>query len=224
VDSGGVAGSSSGGIGATGGSGGAGGASGGAQGGSGGAVCASPQSLDIVPDADSYIASNQPSTQHGTEDFVELTPNSNRRTLLRFALPNALSSESVIESATLELTVSENQDFAETIVAHRMNRLWEESLVTWDTAAEGVSWSVGGGDFEVLGSAATNVELTTAVGAKVSFDLTDDVRGFLAGGANQGWLVKVNDQTGQNSDRVRFASRESTRAADRPKLVLSYCP
>lgn len=225
---GGSAGASSGGTGATGGSGGssggAGGASGSAQGGSGGVVCASSASVELVADADAYIASNQPSTEHGTEELLELNPNGNRRALLRFVLPSSVTNESVIESATLVLTISENKDFAETLVAYRLNRLWEESLVTWDTAEEGVTWSLGGGDFEVLGSAATNVELTAAVGGKVSFDLTDDVRGFLSGGVNQGWLVKVNEQSGQNSDRLRFASREATRAADRPKLMISYCP
>lgn len=206
------------------GSGGAGGNSGAAQGGSGGVVCASPQTLELDAEADAFVASNQPATTHGAEDMLELSPNGSRRVVARFALASALGSASAIQSARLDLTVIENKDFAETLVAHRLTRVWDEGLVTWDTAEEGVSWTVPGGDFEILGSAATSVELTTGVGAKVSFDLTDEIRGFLDGTQNEGWLVKVNAQTGQNSDRLRFASRESARIDDRPKLVISFCP
>jgi hypothetical protein len=204
-------------------SGGLAGTSGSAQGGTSGAACAEPVDAELVAAADAFVASNQPSTMHGVADFLELDPNGVRRVILRFTLPSPLSTTSVIVSAKLELTVSENKDFAETLVAHRLNRAWDEELVTWNTAEEGVSWSSAGGDFEVLGSAAATVAATVAASDKVSFDMTSDVRAFLIGTANQGWLVKVNDQTGQNSDRLSFASRESAREADRPRLFISYC-
>jgi hypothetical protein len=214
---------SAGGTAGNGGSGGLGGTSGSAPGGTGAAACATPVDTELVATADSWVASNQPTTPHGAEDFLELSPNGTRRVILRFALPSGLSANSLISSALLELTVTENKDFAETLVAHRVSRPWDEALVSWNTAEDGVGWTSAGGDFEVLGSAATAVALTVAVADKVSFDMTSDVRAFLAGTANQGWLFKVNDPTGQNSDRLHFASRESTRAADRPRLFLSYC-
>lgn len=179
--------------------------------------------MTFVAVADAYLSSSQPSTATGSADFLELTPNGTRRSLLRFELPSTLTSQSIVVSAVVELTVTENKDFAESVVAHRVNRAWEESLVTWSTAGEGESWTNVGGDFDVLGSAAAMVPATVVVGDKVSFDFTDDIKDVLDGSTNLGWLVKVNEQTGQNSDRLRFASRESTREADRPRLFISYC-
>ncbi len=210
-----------GGTGTNGGSGGNGGGISGAGGIAGGSCTG--LTLDLVATGDTFLQSTpQPNTPHGGDMELVISPNMVRRTLVRFTLPGDIQT---VQTASLELTVSQNDSFSETVDVHRVTSDWVEDEATWSKASSPTSWNQIGGDFDAQVSAEAIVGSQIDTGSVVKWEVTSDVAAFLDGSRmNHGWLLRVDDPQGSSNNRLRFSSREVAEAAAQPTLRLTYCP
>jgi subtilase family protein len=201
------------------------------------AVASDISGKSVLPDMDTYVNSDVANRNYGSHDTLLIQKNpgkSANRILVSFpqgGITDSLGADSLV-SATLELTIkSAGNDWGTSggaVVLHRMTRDWLESGATWNCANDvnvgnlkadcpGNTWSMPGTTPPFLTTPVAQSVITSGQSGVVSFDVTSDVRAFLAGQAqNQGWLLKLaaESQTGT----VIFHSREG---ATRPRLVLS---
>ena len=155
---------------------------------------------------DASIRLSGPNVNFGSQGDLDVN-----RTLVAFnqaALQAAVGAQDYVVSAQLELTLTKNdlrrRAPVKAVTAHRMLKTWTEAGVTWNCAIDSNpgnrredcssanKWSMG-----VL---PPNPFVTTASGGAtvspgqtgaVLFDVTADVRGFLAGSlANHGWMLR----------------------------------
>ena len=122
---------------------------------------------------------------------------------------NQIPAGSTILSATLQFTQLENLETSGTIKLHRMIRSWS-TADTWNSMGNGIQRD----DVEALA-------IPTAVGGGGTFDVTADVQAWLAGSANQGWAMIINDGSpanyyvyGENFSNVNL----------RPILTVEFTP
>jgi len=168
-----------------------------------------------------------------------------RRALLRFDL-TSIPSNASIQSASLTLTTTRqlNQDIPFSI--HRVTSDWGEgNSNAGEPGGKGISaqandatwirrfyntlsWASAGGDFISTASASAIVgnfisEPTTIWN---SSGVLADIQTWLTTPANNfGWILIGNESTSDpnaNASAQRFASRENSTVADRPKLTLTY--
>lgn len=215
-----------GGIGATGGT----GATGGAAGSGGSAGCGGSQSLILDAARDTYIVNTPPGSNHGSKPVLELlTYNAfaGHRVLVAFDLEKStLPSGAKLQTATLKLRVILNDGATQDIGTHRLQKSWTEAGASWSKFDASTSWSTSGGDF-LPASAQLTVGPSTKAGDTLSWDVTTDVAGMIAGSnASEGWLLKPLVDDPLDGEKLHFASREAIDLAARPKLELSYvvCP
>jgi len=189
----------------------------------------------LAPSADTYIRQASPNQNQGVDLILRLQSSGKNRVLLRWdqgALAQAVAGGTVT-SARLELTISDLGDnwgtSGRTIELHRMTQAWTELGATWNCAADSVP---GNSRADCAGATAWDMDHsatypfaaeTTATAllrngqtGVVSFDVTADVRAWLAGQPNNGWLLKktVEGEPG----KVDFGSRES---GSPPRLAIA---
>jgi hypothetical protein len=162
-----------------------------------------------------------------------------RRALVRFdlsSLPTGVTWSSAAVSLTLTLQVGEG--FPMTL--HKLNSDWGEGAsnagepggsganaqtndATWRHRFFSTqNWTTDGGDFVNTASATINVGnfLSQPLQTWTSAQLLTDVQSWITNpSTNYGWLLK-GDET-QSSTAQRFASRNNSNTALRPKLVLT---
>ena len=179
----------------------------------------------------------------GTSTELDVQAGQRARVLMRFedlepTLPSG--STATLVSASLDLTISassignrfQGADFS----IHTVTDPWTETGATWNCAddpnastgsttpgcasttgtwgSDGAS-GFGGGAYE---SVAADVETVSRQDVGVQFDVTSVVQSILDGGANNGWLLRVVDET--SGDSISIPSREA--ASGQPQLVLTY--
>ncbi len=187
------------------------------------------QTFTLQVAADTYLRSGSPNRNQGTDDILRLQSSGDNRALVRVTASDI--SQAVgpgrLVSATLELFIHSNGDnwgtTGRTVDAHRLLAGWTELGGTWHCGIDAdpgnshpdcdPEWE--GGLFAEEPS--DTVLITNGLTGWVDLDVTEDVRAFLAGEADDGWLVKKTEEN-QNG-RVDFASREGA-VDERPKLVL----
>lgn len=97
----------------------------------------------FIPDADSTVYQNDPLTPHANDPILQLNRGadltSNRAfTYLSFNLGGSVPSESIIHSAVLELTLSEEPTPADLqLQVGGSSQEWDEATLTWDNKPEG---------------------------------------------------------------------------------------
>lgn len=189
---------------------------------------------------DSFIREGVKNTNEGASKVLRImgSGHTNNRILISFNQGEieSIASNHFIESATLRLFVQdsdENWNGGHTISIHRLSSDWlegkdtnaplskitgSENGVTW-TCSDSISdcnviWE--GGSFS--SSPTDSVYITNQVqnGYWITFDVTPDVKAFLSGETNQGWLIKKTNE--DESGRINFASREAP--TNVPELVL----
>ncbi len=182
--------------------------------------------------ADATIKSGSKNKAFGADPFVRVKSGPNRA-LVRFdqsAIASAVGAGTLV-SATLELYIESNSNSwgttGRTVDIHRLLTPWIEAGVTWNCPFDSnlgnsqpdcsVPW--GGGDF--VATPTDSVLHTNGLTGWVSYDVTADVSTFLAGTANEGWLVKKTDEA--KNGRVDYTSREGT-AGQEPRLILLVQP
>ncbi len=187
------------------------------------------QSFVVTPTADTYLRSGSPNQNQGTDEILRIRASGNNRALLQ--VPVADISQAVgtgrLVSATLELFVASSPNnwgtTGRTVDAHRVLADWTELGATWSCGIDtdpgnshpdcNSEWD--GGTFAE--EPTDTALITNGLTGWVDFDVTDDVRAFLAGETDYGWILKKTEEN-QNG-RVDFSSREAT-ADEQPKLVL----
>lgn len=193
--------------------------------------------VTLIESADGSLANGE-----GSNLFVGRTgqaSDSRRRALLAFDVAAALPAGAEVVSATLTLSLEHTHAGLEPIELRRPLTDWDEGPsttpggrgapsepgdVTWlHRAYPDVEWRRPGGDFgdEVVAVAAVSDEGRYVWGPTAA--MTADVRSWLERPrANRGWLLLGNEE--EAGTAKSFASGESEREADRPKLSVTYRP
>ena len=187
----------------------------------------------LTPAADAYLQAGSGANANFGSDTVLQVMAGPQRTLVRFdqtQIATAIGADSLV-SATLQLTIVSigNWDGSGTLSLHRMARSWTEGGATWNCSIdtnpanqsadcnEAGQWPMGspGAGDPYLSSATSSITVTNNQTGVVQFDVTADVRAFLAGTTNNGWLIKKDDGY---EGFARFRSKETSA---KPRLMLN---
>jgi len=186
----------------------------------------------LTASRDGDISGNHPNRNRGALDSMEVARPV--RSLVGFeqaAIAAAVGS-GTLRQAMLRLTIGLNEDNwgpqGRTVGVHRMRREWTEAGVTWQCADDaaptnhqqdcdaGATWDMTAPDPALWKGTPTDSRLVTnGLRGVMEFDVTADVAAYLAGAANDGWIVRKADEEGRG--RISFLTRESSAG---PELVL----
>lgn len=195
---------------------------------------AAPVTTSLPAVADTTLRQQQANQNRGGDEQVRLGWAQASRALVRFdsaAITAAVGTGTLI-SAHLELDVEETGESwpggSQNVGAHRVTAAWTETGATWNCAIDtrlddnradcSSLWN--GGSF--LAAATATVPHTRETRGPVRFDVTADVVAFLAGAANQGWLLKKENEA--LSGRIDYVSREGVAAERASRLVVVVEP
>jgi hypothetical protein len=192
------------------------------------ASSAEGQTLAIPAAADTYLRQSNTNKNQGLETVLQIRQSGHNRALVRMdqTLIAAAVGSGSLASATLELYVSSAGSWGadgRTVDLHRMTADWTELGATWNCPNDtntlnsqpncATQWDGGSFDSEPSDS----VLHTNSTAGYVQFNVTADVRAFLAGTANYGWMAKLDDETlAGNAD---YVSRQGL-PLQAPRLVL----
>jgi hypothetical protein len=193
-----------------------------------GSAQVSAQTVTVPAAADATIEKGSPNKNLGAEATLVLKEGGSR-VLVRFdaaAITAAVGSGS-LATATLQVYIGSNAAnwgaTGRTVDVYRLDAGWTETGATWNCATDSTpgnaqadcaaQWNGGTAEDE----ATDTIVVTKASQGWVQFDVTADVAAFLAGTADDGWLIEKTDE-GQ-AGRVDLVSREGT-AGLGPRLVL----
>lgn len=102
--------------------------------------------------------------------------------------------------------------------AHRLERDWDASAVTWLKADGNADWTSDGGDY----SDENKVTLEYAGASSwEEYDVTDIVKEFVAGTPNYGFFI-IPDEADGNTGRNYISSDNTDSDSLRPKLTITY--
>jgi len=138
-------------------------------------------------------------------------PDFERRSLLKFDTDNWIPAGSVVQSATLTLTVKSGlgtSGAARTISVYREPSPFQESQATWLERDNGVRWSTAGGDYAEL---AGHVSARNTRGSKVTLDVTAIVKNTVGGHYDSRYtrfLILDAGAAAQDSYREFYPSEE----------------
>ena len=174
---------------------------------------------------DAYIRGGASASTVFNTDALATKANSNtanvRRALLKFDTETRIPQGSAIQSARLTITLKKSDPQTRKIGIYRITQSFQESQATWTTRKSGYRWSASGGD---LSSKIAEVSVGTAVGSKVTFDVTSVVRSTVAGSYGSRYTRLALVDTGASSDTSykEFYSSEASNASVRPVLTVVY--
>ena len=193
---------------------------------------------------DTRILSHLPDNNYGLTTPLELDSQQDRGLfyLDRTQIESAVGTDLLL-SATLELSVALghcDSDRTAAIEVHRVTQRWVEANATWACADEttpgngtvacraGGDW-VDGGAFDPTPLSEFRPCDPDGAGVMPStflLDITDDVARILASptAQNEGWLVRMGQEAGDDIGFVRFHSRESATETLRPRVVFRTAP
>ncbi|MDB6148745.1 MAG: hypothetical protein JWQ44_193 [Chthoniobacter sp.] len=164
-----------------------------------------------------------------------------RRAVMAFDLAGVIPSGAIITDVTLTLFLLQagSGSAGRSVSLHPLTASWGEGSSVGNVGAPGTAsagdatwlhrfhsatpWTTAGGDFESAASASTIIN-----GANKSYSwsgpaLVEDVQTWATNPAvNFGWLFR-GDETAL-STALRFTSRETVNAAQRPQLTVTYNP
>lgn len=198
-----------------------------------------PDSLG--PNRDTYLAASDPNKPRGTRDSMVIEPANKNRVLVAFDQATIATrvGNSALSTATLELTIkAANAAWGAggTVELYRLTKDWTEAGATWNCAVDAntgnstpdcsgsTAWSMGGTPLPWASPRTAQFTVTNGMSGVVRLDVTSDVRSFLAGTSNVGWLIKALTEGAGVTGRLSFWSREATVAARRPRLILTLSP
>ena len=171
---------------------------------------------------DTYIASFDPQVNYSQATLVVLAEqlNDKNRGLLEFDLqPIPLGTDILKAELKLHVAYRSGVVAGRSVLLNRLIREWEPAAANWTLAYSGAAWgspgaSASGSDFIPEPSGIYHLE----DGDAVSFDVTDDVRRWLIGEPNHGWLLRLSD--GSNFV-LNLASSEHEDLLLRPQLLVT---
>jgi hypothetical protein len=178
-------------------------------------VAAPPREISFSPIEDTYIDAADSDVNYGGSSVLRLRARGKNRAFAKFdqaAIENAVGSNTIV-SANLAFTVAKNwENWAASglLTLHRMTSPWIESGATWNSV------NVSGTASWILEpSAMTTVSNDTT--STISLDVTTDVRAFLNGTEDDGWILQKADECAPGV--IDFGSRESETP---PVLTVTY--
>jgi len=206
---------------------------------------ASAQTIQINPVKDNTLYEDaEGEFSNGAGDFIfagETAVLGARRALLQFDIAGNVPAGVVIESVSLQLTVSAvpPSPMPLDIGVHVLNAEWGEGASdAGDPGGAGISpapndatwihrffdtgfWTTPGGDFQASPSGTTVAGTGQGPITFTSATMADDVQSWLDSPAtNFGWLVVADESTEMTARR--FNSREHPIAGSRPILTITY--
>ena len=187
-------------------------------------------SVTLNPIQDSYINSNNPTTNFGYLDYLiegKITCD-RQKAMIKFDLTEAVTGippGAIIDSATLELYVTFTGNQPDTVNIYRLRRSWEEYEVTWERSDSNTYWGTAGAantenDFfnTVVASTVIPVDGQGSYYSWSGLNFKNEVQEFIYDPAtNNGWII-YGVITGEQSSS--FSSREA--ASNKPKLTIMY--
>ncbi|GMV82745.1 MAG: hypothetical protein AMXMBFR7_39290 [Planctomycetota bacterium] len=180
---------------------------------------------------DTYLDEDKSITSRGRSDGLlsVIAPGNKpmRTTLIRFAIfqseGGSVPDGAHVESATLSLYLKESSTLGIEIAPSRVLRRWKEHEANAIHAAAGVHWSKPLAQ-EMGTDIAPPVDPQHRCPNKAGWfhlNVTESVRAFASGIANDGWLLYSKDP---RYNTKTFLSREAKDADKRPKLVIIFRP
>ena len=184
---------------------------------------------------DTYIREGTANAAAGSEVSMYVRDLTNHRSLVAFDQQVLASTvgTGTVTAAKLRLEVIYNANNWGTtgrdVAVHRMTRAWNELNATWNCANDSNTqngsadcsgtnaWSMSTASQWpfVATPSAVFVQKSAQIGV-VEWDVTNDVKSFMQGTANYGWIVKKVDET--KSGFVKYSTHEGALA---PQLVLT---
>lgn len=144
-----------------------------------------------------------------------------RRIQLKFDTHNTIPLGASVSSATLTLTVSGGNSETRALTAYRGGYSYNEWEATWNQRKSGTPWPAPGGDTNEI---AARQSATSAVGSKVTFDVTAAVRNIVRGtyGSSSRYArFLIADMGGSSRDGYKeFYSDEAADVSVRPVLTV----
>jgi hypothetical protein len=180
-------------------------------------------SIDYAGTRDTRISSTAPYTTHGTIADLTVDGTPPMAALMAWNI-SLIPQGSTILSAAIELFATNTTKDSYEVYA--LERAWEELAATWYQASSGVNWSSPG----AAGSAdAANTVLGSFTAPKQGHQQFALNQAGLA--LVQAWIDDPAHNFGiilkdyvDGDDNTVISSRESTMAANRPRLIVSYLP
>jgi hypothetical protein len=197
----------------------------------------------ITPNKDSFVTKDRNNVNDGANPNLQVRRTDTQRTLIAFNQTDIVqaSQGKTLQSATLKMFITENSNSwgsGRTIELRLLKTDWTEgngrytldgfrgtgSGVTWNCPTDtniannnkncSSGWS--GGSF--VSAVTVKKTITNGLVGWVEFDVTKDVKSFLAGTNNYGWIIKKTQE--DRSGHVFFASGEAV--SNQPVLELRY--
>lgn len=184
---------------------------------------------------DTYIREGSPNQSAGSEVSIQVSNLTNHRSLVAFnqQVIAATVGTGTVTAAKLRLEIIYNANnwgsTGRDVAVHRMTKAWPELNATWNCANDSNTqnnsadctgtnaWSMSNPaqwPFTTTPSSVV-VQKDGKIGV-VEWDVTNDVKAFMQGTANYGWVIKKVDEA--KSGFVRYFSHEGAIA---PQLVLT---
>lgn len=163
----------------------------------------------VTASADTMVAAVNPAATYGTSTQLSSRADTAIWSFMRFDLPAAPTGY-VLSSASLRLVTS-NDPTAGSTNTHQVRVVddsWSEATTTWNSRPTSTASGVIG---ELSGATALNTAYTVTIATP---ELT----------ARSGGAVTLRLSATTGDDNVRFLSRETGNAANRPTLTLTYTP
>ena len=190
----------------------------------GAVLAAGATTINLTPVADTGLRSNSPDSNSGTATSLPIGVSKNgspvNRALLEFDL-SGLPANAVINSATLNVSVTKDPSGSVNYDLNRMLTAWDESQATWNNRLDGVAWSGGGGsagtDFSASASATTS--LSSGPCAFSSAALASDVQFWVSHPEmNYGWVLLADGEPSGSGEQI--GAREDPDTT--PTLTVDY--
>jgi hypothetical protein len=203
-----------------------------------------PPVIPLSPSKDSFLRQDRSNVNDGANPRLQVRQTDNQRTLIAFDQSQIAQSSQgkTLQSATLKMFIIENSNSwgsGRTIDLHLLRTDWTEgngkyTLDRFRGTGPGVTWNCPtdtniandnrdcssrwtGGSF--VSTANVRKTITNGLVGWIEFDVTKDVKAFLAGTNNNfGWIIKKTQE--DRSGHVFFSSGEAT--SNQPVLELRY--
>lgn len=194
-------------------------------------LTATPSSTTAEKDA--QVDQATPTVNNGVAATVAVQPTKTgaaQRTYVSFSLAScspAIAASATVRLATLRLNINSlPATKCETEDLFVQGSGWSEAAITWNNQPAGTTLNspapAGRTAFAAIGGLAgcTN----TAAGAYVPFDVTADVKSWVAGTTtNNGWMLRNDaEAAGSSVDAVAFIAKENVATGRAPQLIITY--
>jgi len=172
-------------------------------------ICIKPDFEDFSPSKDTYVDSNLPVQNFGSDDEMYASRDGggiqDRHCFIEFDMSSVPSPEFILK-AEIILTVKTRTNTPEVGISDP-DAAWVEGTITWNTmpATSALEYGDNTGTF-VVGAALSTLAI----------DITRTVRKWKNGSTNNG--LRISENSGGNSDISRFYTEDEATSSRRPVL------